>query len=75
MSYRCKFIRRLVVERRRPTLTTGWSLILECGHEIAAAHEIAAKKVLNPVCPTCNQIAADLGRAKRLVDDLPAKTK
>jgi hypothetical protein len=74
MSYRLKFIRRRVRERIRIDGENKWKLVLECGHEIEATSS-TAMKVINPACPTCNTIAADIGRSKRLVDDLPARTK
>jgi hypothetical protein len=73
MSYRLKYIRRRVRERIRVD-DTKWKLILECGHEIET-NTSSAMKVINPACPTCNTIAADIGRASRLTADIPARTK
>jgi hypothetical protein len=72
MSYQPKFIRRRV--RRIHKLATCWILDLECAHEVKAK-TWAAANVRNPVCPICNGIAADVGRAKRLSNDLPQKVK
>jgi hypothetical protein len=73
MSYQPKFIRRWVKKRKH--LAGTWILELECGHQVTTGNFHAGLTVSKPVCPTCNQTAADLGRAKRLVDDLPARTK
>lgn len=75
MSYRTKFIRREIKERRVKRIRTArhltlrWEILLECGHILSTAFN-RGKKVRRPVCAECNQIAADLGRAKRLTNDL-----
>ena len=61
--YETKFIHRAVKIRRR-TLHCGWLLTLECGHELRVLHG-KGETVRRPVCPECNQVAADLGRAAR----------
>lgn len=67
MGYDTKFIRRAVKKRRRflvQPLRHGYLLSLECGHEITLLHK-RGETVQRPVCPECNQVAADLGRAAR----------
>jgi hypothetical protein len=65
VSYDPQFVRRLVKERRH-ILGGWWELTLECGHKITR-RTIAGSKVKQPVCYECNEKAAELGLAKRIL--------